>query len=117
MQDMFLTRCSPSRLQGLYGKLTKDQAKAVMDMGFGGLLEVKCNSLNRVLCLELVNSFNLKQHVMIVKGLDISISYRDVGTTFGLPDNVNFFLPITLLWRYYYYFFGYYDEFIIIWMK
>ena len=94
MQAVFLTRCSPSRLHRLHAKFTEEQANAVVDMGFGGLLDLRCHSLNRVLCLELVKSFDLQQYVMFVKGCPIPITYHDVGMALGLPDKGNFSLPI-----------------------
>ena len=91
MQDVFLTWCSTCRLHGLHRKLTEEQAKAVVDMGFGGLLDLRCNTLNHILCLELVKNFDLQRHVMVVKGCDIPITYHDVRMAFGLSDNGNFF--------------------------
>lgn len=91
MQAAFISRCSPSRLHGLHAKLTKEQAGAVIDMGFGGLLDLRCRSLNRILCLELVKSFDLRHGMMIVKGRTIAITSHDVGLALGLPDKGNFF--------------------------
>ena len=75
----------------LHAKLTEEQTKAIVHIGFGGLLDLRCNALNRVLCLALVNSFDLRRHVMVVKGYNIPITYHDVGMALGLPDNGNFF--------------------------
>ena len=107
MQAVFLSRCSPSRLHGLHAKLTEEQASTVVDMGFGGLLDLRCRSLNRVLCLELVKSFDLRQQMMFVKGRNIPITYHDVGLALGLPNKGNFsyqlnlyafFFPFGYLW-------------------
>ena len=56
-------------------------------MGFGGILEVEYCTLNMVLCLELVKSFDLEWLVIVVKGDKIPFSNRDVGIVFGLSDN------------------------------
>ena len=71
----------------MYGKLTEDQAKTIVHMGFGKILEVEYSTLNMVLCLELVKSLDLDWLIVFVKGDDIRISHRDVGMMFGLLDN------------------------------
>ena len=115
MQAMFFTKCSPSRLHGLHAKLTEEQVNAVVDMGFGGLLHLRFQSLNRVLCMELEKSFDLRQYVMFVKGRAIPITYHDVGMPLGLPDKGNFFLSIKPLFPFF--LLGIYGECIAIWMK
>ena len=103
MKAVFLMQCSPSQLHSLHAKLAEEQAKTVVDMGFGGLLDLSCKSLNHILCLRLVKSFDLRRHVMVVKGHNIPVTYHDVGMALGLPDNGNFFLSIKPLWHYFFF--------------
>ena len=86
MQPAFVTRCSPTRLQKLCASLTKEQAEVVKEIGFGSVFHVKC-TLDRVLCLQLVNALDVSRMCIFVKGNPIPISYHDVNMVFGLPKS------------------------------
>lgn len=85
MQAAFQTRCSPKRFQDRIAQLNRSQVSAVREMGFAPLLELDCKILHRVLCLELVKSFDLRDHCLCIKGSRIPVTYADVGLVMGLP--------------------------------
>lgn len=86
VQPAFQTRCSPGRFQRACQKLSHQKKEIVTEMGFGGLLHMDIPQLNRRLCLQLVNSFDLTSHTLCVDGRMYPLSFEDVGLLFGLPD-------------------------------
>lgn len=87
MQAAFATRCSPARFQGTCGALSDDQKVVVIDIGFGGLLQLDFPHLPRALCLELVNCFNVEKHAFWVNGVEYLVTFQDVSLVFSLPDS------------------------------
>ncbi|KAL9999054.1 putative protein-serine/threonine phosphatase [Helianthus debilis subsp. tardiflorus] len=85
MQANLVTRCSPGRLVNVMKRFTPDQKEAVRAIGFGSLLDLKCRTLRRSLCLWLLERFNTIRRSLEICGKRIPLSPRDVELVMGLP--------------------------------
>ncbi|KAI3747795.1 hypothetical protein L6452_10451 [Arctium lappa] len=86
-QANLVTRCSPGRLVNVMKRFTPDQKEAVKSMGFGSLLDLKCRTLRRSLCLWLLERFNTIRRSLEICGKRIPLSARDVELVMGLPSS------------------------------
>ncbi|XP_076946320.1 uncharacterized protein LOC143617738 [Bidens hawaiensis] len=84
-QANLVTRCSPGRLVNVMKRFTPEQKEAVKDIGFGSLLDLKCRTLRRSLCLWLLERFNTIRRSLEICGKRIPLSPRDVELVMGLP--------------------------------
>nr|XP_043632715.1 uncharacterized protein LOC122603924 isoform X2 [Erigeron canadensis] len=84
-QANLVTRCSPGRLVNVIKQFTPDQREAVKRIGFGSLLDLKCRTLRRSLCLWLLERFNTIRRSLEICGSRIPLSPRDVELVMGLP--------------------------------
>ena len=78
------TRCSPGMIVKLIQKLSEAQKKAIQDIGFGGLLGLKCKVLRRDLCAWLVDQFDPISCVLNIHGKSLKLSPKDVEHILGL---------------------------------
>lgn len=83
-QANLVTRCSPGRLVNVIKQFTPEQKEAVKGMGFGSLLDLKCRTLRRSLCLWLLERFNTIRRSLEICGKRIPLSPRDVELVMGL---------------------------------
>ncbi|EPS61547.1 hypothetical protein M569_13248, partial [Genlisea aurea] len=83
-QTKLVTRCSPGRLLNLLQRLTADQKAAVKNMGFGSILNLRCRTLRRSLCLFLLEKFNTVRRTLELCGERIPLTPRDVELVMGL---------------------------------
>ncbi|PWA54567.1 Aminotransferase-like mobile domain-containing protein [Artemisia annua] len=84
-QANLVTRCSPGRLVNVIKRFTPDQKEAVKSIGFGSLLDLKCRTLRRSLCLWLLERFNTIRRSLEICGERVPLSPRDVELVMGLP--------------------------------
>ncbi|KAI3761015.1 hypothetical protein L1987_51420 [Smallanthus sonchifolius] len=84
-QANLVTRCSPGRLVNVLKHFTIDQKEAVKSMGFGSLLDLKCRTLRRSLCLWLLERFNTIRRSLEICGERIPLYPHDVELVMGLP--------------------------------
>ncbi|CAI9282696.1 unnamed protein product [Lactuca saligna] len=84
-QANLVTRCSPGRLVNVLKHFTVDQKEAVKSMGFGSLLDLKCRTLRRSLCLWLLERFNTIRRSLEICGERIPLYPHDVELVMGLP--------------------------------
>ncbi|KAK9054194.1 hypothetical protein SSX86_025272 [Deinandra increscens subsp. villosa] len=84
-QANLVTRCSPGRLVNVLKHFTVDQKEAVKSMGFGSLLDLKCRTLRRSLCLWLLERFNTIRRSLEICGERIPLHPHDVELVMGLP--------------------------------
>ncbi|KAF4356800.1 hypothetical protein F8388_000603 [Cannabis sativa] len=83
-QTKLVTRCSPGRLFNVLQRLTAEQREAVKCMGFGSLLDLRCRTLRRSLCLWLLERFNTTQCSLEICGHSIPLTPKDVEFVMGL---------------------------------
>ncbi|KAG5227251.1 RING/U-box and TRAF domain [Salix suchowensis] len=83
-QTKLVTRCSPGRLFNVLQRLSAEQRAAVKIMGFGSLLDLRCRTLRRSLCLWLLERFNTAGCSLQICGVHIPLSPRDVEIVLGL---------------------------------
>ncbi|XP_023751925.1 uncharacterized protein LOC111900276 [Lactuca sativa] len=83
-QANLVTRCSPGRLVNVIKQFTPEQKEAVKSMGFGSLLDLKCRTLRRSLCLWLLERFNTIRRSLEICGKRIPLSPVDVELVMGL---------------------------------
>ncbi|KAM1220114.1 hypothetical protein ACFX13_047958 [Malus domestica] len=83
-QAKLVTRCSPGRLFNVIQRLTNEQKAAVKSMGFGSLLDLRCRTLRRSLCLWLLERFNTTRRSLEICGERIPITPKDVELVMGL---------------------------------
>ncbi|KAF5935508.1 hypothetical protein HYC85_026637 [Camellia sinensis] len=74
-------------------KLDKAQQQAVTDMGFHGILSLRCTHIDHDLCHWLVQNFDPSTHSLNVHGLRMLLTIEDVHELMGLPSNG---LPVKL---------------------
>ncbi|KAG6410143.1 hypothetical protein SASPL_128193 [Salvia splendens] len=86
-QTKLVTRCSPGRLLNVLQQLTPDQNAAVKSMGFGSILNLRCRTLRRSLCLWLLEKFNTVRRSLEICGERIPLTPRDVELVMGLASN------------------------------
>lgn len=84
-QANLVTRCSPGRLVNVLKHFTTEQKEAVRSMGFGSLLDLKCRTLRRSLCLWLLERFNTIRRSLEICGERIPLYPHDVELVMGLP--------------------------------
>ncbi|KAG7943042.1 hypothetical protein I3843_15G019500 [Carya illinoinensis] len=65
-------------------RLTPEQKTAVKSMGFGSLLDLRCRTLRRSLCLWLLERFNTTRRSLEICGERIPLSPNDVEHVMGL---------------------------------
>ncbi|XAR51482.1 Phosphoprotein phosphatase [Bertholletia excelsa] len=83
-QAKLITRCSPGRLFNVLQRLAPEQNAAVKSMGFGSLLDLRCRTLRRSLCLWLLERFNTARSSLNICGERIPLSPQDVELVLGL---------------------------------
>nr|XP_043614365.1 uncharacterized protein LOC122586441 [Erigeron canadensis] len=86
-QANLVTRCSPGRLVNVLKHFTPEQKEDVKSMGFGSLLDLKCRTLRRSLCLWLLERFNTIRRSLEICGERIPLYPHDVELVMGLPAN------------------------------
>ncbi|KAK6128758.1 hypothetical protein DH2020_037513 [Rehmannia glutinosa] len=86
-QTKLVTRCSPGRLLNVLQRLTPDQKAAVKSMGFGSILNLRCRTLRRSLCLWLLEKFNTVRRSLEICGERIPLTPRDVELVMGLASS------------------------------
>ncbi|GER33127.1 E3 ubiquitin-protein ligase, partial [Striga asiatica] len=86
-QTKLVTRCSPGRLLNVLQRLTPDQKDAVKSMGFGSILNLRCRTLRRSLCLWLLDKFNTVRRSLEICGERIPLTPRDVELVMGLASS------------------------------
>ena len=79
-------RASPYAVTQLYASLTKDQRDAIVDMGQGSFLNIKCNSLHNPLNSWFVRCYDPKRRAFVVpcRGI-IPLTEESVELLTGLP--------------------------------
>lgn len=78
------TRCAPERVFKVIENLNENQRKAVEEIGFGGILSIKCTHLRRELCQWLVQNFNPYSCTLDVYGKSFKVTHIDVMQIMGL---------------------------------
>ncbi|XP_051117954.1 uncharacterized protein LOC127242450 [Andrographis paniculata] len=86
-QTKLVTRCSPGRLLNVLQRLTPEQQAAVKSMGFGSILNLRCRTLRRSLCLWLLEKFNTVRRSLEICGERIPLSPHDVELVMGLSSS------------------------------
>ncbi|CAA2938361.1 uncharacterized protein LOC111382790 [Olea europaea subsp. europaea] len=86
-QTKLVTRCSPGRLLNVLQRLTPDQKDAVKSMGFGSILNLRCRTLRRSLCLWLLERFNTVRRSLEICGERIPLTPQDVELVMGLASS------------------------------
>ncbi|XP_042033274.1 uncharacterized protein LOC121779888 [Salvia splendens] len=86
-QTKLVTRCSPGRLLNVLQRLTLDQKAAVKSMGFGSILNLRCRTLRRSLCLWLLEKFNTVRRSLEICGERIPLTPQDVELVMGFASS------------------------------
>ncbi|XP_073293800.1 uncharacterized protein [Primulina huaijiensis] len=86
-QTKLVTRCSPGRLLNVLQRLTPEQKAAVNGMRFGSILNLRCRTLRRSLCLWLLERFNTVRRSLEICGERIPLTPRDVELVMGLASS------------------------------
>ncbi|XP_052296145.1 uncharacterized protein LOC102628051 isoform X1 [Citrus sinensis] len=85
-QKAMETRCAPDRFTKLVAKLSENQKKVVVELGFESLLHIKCGRLKRDLCSWLVQNFDPFTSCIFLHGKSINLSPRDFEYIMGIKD-------------------------------
>ncbi|XP_041007651.1 uncharacterized protein LOC121252194 isoform X2 [Juglans microcarpa x Juglans regia] len=85
-QTKLVTRCSPGRLFNVLQRLTPEQKTAVKSMGFGSLLDLRCRTLRRSLCLWLLERFNTTRRSLEICDLRCSYNATNRGISVRLLE-------------------------------
>ena len=81
----FSTRFSLPSFVRRVEKLTDDQRTAIKKTGFGHLLEMPTQTLNKNLLVELMERWSCEKHAFILLPGEIVITLMDVALILGLP--------------------------------
>ncbi|RVX00671.1 Protein MAIN-like 1 [Vitis vinifera] len=84
MVGNFSTRFSLPSFVRRVEKLTDDQRNAIKKMGFGHLLEMPIQTLNKNLLVELMERWSCEKHAFILLPGEITITLMDVALILGL---------------------------------
>ncbi|CAL5441747.1 unnamed protein product [Camellia sinensis] len=87
------TRIELTSICKIIRRLDKAQQQAVSDMGFHGMLSLRCTHIDHDLCHWLVQNFDPSTHSLNVHGLRMLLTVEDVHELMGLPSNG---LPVKL---------------------
>ncbi|CAL5377323.1 unnamed protein product [Camellia sinensis] len=87
------TRIELTSICKIIRRLDKAQQQAVSDMGFHGILSLRCTHIDHDLCHWLVQNFDPSTHSLNVHGLRMLLTIEDVHELMGLPSNG---LPVKL---------------------
>ncbi|XP_028069131.1 uncharacterized protein LOC114271712 isoform X2 [Camellia sinensis] len=87
------TRIELTSICKIIRRLDKAQQQAVSDMGFHGILCLRCMHIDHDLCHWLVQNFDPSTHSLNVHGLRMLLTVEDVHELMGLPSNG---LPVKL---------------------
>ncbi|CAL5329221.1 unnamed protein product [Camellia sinensis] len=87
------TRIELTSICKIIRRLDKTQQQAVTDMGFHGILSLRCTHIDHDLCHWLVQNFDPSTHSLNVHGLRMLLTIEDVHELMGLPSNG---LPVKL---------------------
>ncbi|CAL5406313.1 unnamed protein product [Camellia sinensis] len=87
------TRIELTSICKIIRRLDKAQQHAVSDMGFHGILSLRCTHIDHDLCHWLVQNFDPSTHSLNVHGLRMLLTVEDVRELMGLPSNG---LPVKL---------------------
>ncbi|CAL5348987.1 unnamed protein product [Camellia sinensis] len=87
------TRIELTSICKIIRRLDKAQQQAVSDMGFHGILSLRCTHIDHDLCHWLVQNFDPSTHSLNVHGLRMLLTVEDVHELMGLPSNG---LPVKL---------------------
>lgn len=80
----FSTRFSLPSFVRRVEKLTNDQRTAIKKVGFGNLLEMPVQTLNKNLLVELMERWNCDKHAFMLLPGEITITLMDVALILGL---------------------------------
>ncbi|XP_074318640.1 uncharacterized protein LOC141655459 [Silene latifolia] len=78
--------CRPNGLVNLVKQLGPNQRKAVIEIGFGGLLDFKVTSIPLGVIPLFVKHFNATAHIFKARDVKFLLSKDDVCDVFGLPN-------------------------------
>jgi hypothetical protein len=79
-------RCSPKKINQFVEVLSREVKEKIREMGFGGLLKLKANQLNRGSAIWLMDIFDLEKMMLeIGGGKKIIVDEFAVHCVFGLP--------------------------------
>ncbi|XP_074293592.1 protein neprosin-like [Silene latifolia] len=81
----FQTKCRPLKLVELIANLNEEQRKAVSDVGFGGLLELKLTKIPHGILKMLLKAFDHTSNMFKTKKFDFLLTKDDVHDIFQLP--------------------------------
>jgi hypothetical protein len=87
-------RCSPERFLAAVHSFTPTQRQWVNEMGFGPLLEMQCQGVERRLCLWLMNRFNPATRELEIRANKfVRIYDNHVGWVLGIPRRKGRYVP------------------------
>ncbi|XP_059623565.1 uncharacterized protein LOC132266650 [Cornus florida] len=79
-------RSAPSKFIEVISKFDEKKRRAVQEIGFGNLLELKCSYFNRDLCLNLIAQFDCSScRLRVGDEKFIPISTLDIESILGIP--------------------------------
>ena len=83
----FQTRLSLPSIIEVVNKLTPEQKSAVDKLGLGGLLHLKCKTLNHKLMAWLIKCFNPETRTLAIHGRKYTITSKDVEVLMGIRSS------------------------------
>ena len=81
------TWCAPQHVMKMVGKLNECKKRVIQELGFGGIMDLKCSPLDRELCKFLVDRFDPNQCALHIDSRKLLISPRDTENMMGLKSN------------------------------
>lgn len=80
------TKCVPERFCALVKSLSEEKKKAIREIGFESLLELRCGKLKRKLCHWLVNQFKPERNIIELHGQKLELCPKMFSKIMGVKD-------------------------------
>ncbi|KAH9729051.1 hypothetical protein KPL70_009239 [Citrus sinensis] len=80
------TKCVPERFCALGKSLSEEKKKAIREIGFESLLELRCGKLKRKLCHWLVNEFKPERNIIELHGQKLELCPKMFSKIMGVKD-------------------------------
>ncbi|XP_024951120.2 uncharacterized protein LOC102628600 isoform X3 [Citrus sinensis] len=84
--EIMETKCVPERFCALVKSLSEEKKKAIREIGFESLLELRCGKLKRKLCHWLVNQFKPERNIIELHGKKLELCPKMFSKIMGVKD-------------------------------
>lgn len=81
-----LSRCRVSAFTKVISTLSPDQQAAIREIGFGSMLELRCDRLRQDFCETLVQQSDTKRHCIVLHSREFCLNPTTFSIVMGIKD-------------------------------